>query len=189
MKIKKVLITLVASVGLITTATTVNKNEEQTVKADGQYQDPPKALRGKWYDLNKHDSNYFYILGTKKSIHAGNAYSDTLFENSREDSKNECIKTEYKKLGKNNYDLIQTIQNKKSKKIVKDVNNEKVKNISYKGKKYRVLLIGYRHPGRTVKRYWGLFSKNTSKKIGKALLKKCHLSKKVLKKTIKESIQ
>lgn len=68
MKIKKVLITLVASVGLIATVATVNKNEEQTVKADGQYQDPPKALRGKWYDLNKHDSNYFYILGTKKAL-------------------------------------------------------------------------------------------------------------------------
>lgn len=189
MKLKKALIALIAGMGLISVTTITVKNEEQIVNADEQYQDPPKELRGKWYDLNEKHSNYFFILGTQKSIDAGKAYSNTLFQYCREDSKNECIKTEYKRLGKNNYDLFQTIQNKKSSKTVKDINNEKVKNISYKGKKYRVLLIGYRHPGRTVKSYWALFSKNTSKKIGKALLEKCHLSKKVLKRTIKESIQ
>ena len=185
MKLKKVLLTTVAGLGLICA---VNFVQIQQVNADIdvntitkvptkdiKFPDTPKALRGTWY-----------CPGCPKLKVTKNGQSIKEWG-----MLGRVIDARWDKLSNGGYSLwVQEIAVEKHNgklAIMKDEDGNLmsasgsityfVKNVSYKGKKYKVLLA------QTVPTDWlePRFNHRVSRKTGKKLLKKCHLSKKSLK--------
>lgn len=179
MKLKKVLVTLVASLSLVSSVGTISTSQVQTVSAARmKYEsnmDTPKFIRGKWYFSGEKTPRLKYTKSVSSVIRWGQGVFDVV--------KNVA---KWEKLGKNKYKITNQEHNKDgSKSSIMGVTFE-LKKASYKNKKYKVLIQRWDDLGeRENIDYTPMFNHKISKKDAKKLVKKCHLSKFELKYVLK----
>ena len=179
MKLKKVLVTLVASLSLVSSVGTISTSQVQTVSAAKiKYEsnmDTPKFMRGKWYYAGEKKPGNKYT----KSVSSVIGWGQGIFEVEKNVAR-------WKKLGKNKYKITNQEHNKDGSKSSFMGGTFELKKASIKNKKYKVLIL-YRDDfgERENISYTPMFNRRISKKDARKLVKKCHLSKFELKYVLK----